>query len=226
MAVDYLMPTHRVTLMGTCLGGTEIWNTGFWLGESATAAGPPTQAEADAIRAAWQTFFVHGNSKINSSYKCDGVKVAWVQEDGTSDPSNTKYAYYTTPISGTSTDSGIMPPQCSLAATMISAKARGFGSKGRMYLPGINAPLLATGKISSGTVLPIATKLKEFFDAVNAHADVPLPVTLNATASTNPTSTHDAEMWAVTGVKVGDVYDTQRRRRNQLVETYQLANLA
>lgn len=220
MAVDYLMPTHRVTLMGTCLGGTEIWNTGFWLGESSTAAGPPVQAEADAIKTLWQTFFTHGDSKINSSYKCDGVKVAWVMEDGTSDPDDTKYAYYASPISGTSTDSGIMPPQVSLAATLTSAKVRGFGSKGRMYLPGINAPLLSTGHINSSTVAAIAVKLKAFFDGVNAAGDVLLPVTLNATASTNPTSTHDAEMWPVTGLKIGNVYDTQRRRRNQLVETY------
>ena len=226
MAVDYLMPTHRVTLMGTCLGGVEIWNTGFWLGVDGTAAGPPTQLEADAIKTAWNTFFVNGTSKIYSSYKCEGVKVAWVQEDGTSDPANTKYSYYATPISGTSTDTVMMPPQISLAATLTSAKARGFGSKGRMYLPGINAPVTGTGKITSGTVAAIAGNLKTFFDAVNASTDVPHNVILNATATTTGANPHAAEMWAVTGVKVGDVYDTQRRRRNQINEAYSAVVLA
>jgi hypothetical protein len=226
MAVDYLIPTHRVTMMGTCLGGTEIWNTGFWLGTDTTAAGPPTQAEADAIKTAWNTFFVNGTSKIYSSYKCDGIKVAWVMEDGTSDASYTKYSYYTTAISGTSTDTLMMPPQISLAATLTSAKARGFGSKGRMYLPGVNAPILSTGKITTGTVAAIAGNLKTFFDAVNASASVPHNVILNATASTKAGSTHDAEIWEVTGVKVGDVYDTQRRRRNQLAESYSAVALA
>jgi hypothetical protein len=119
-----------------------------------------------------------------------------------------------------------MPPQVSLVATLTSAKARGYGSKGRMYLPGVNAPILSTGKITTGSVTPIVANLKTFFDTINASVDVPNNVILNATASTKAGSVHDAAIWPVTGVKVGDVYDTQRRRRNQLVEAYSAAALA
>lgn len=225
MVVEYHAPTHRVTFFGTDNGGSEEWTTGFWLGMETPAAGPPTQAEADAIKTAWNTFFVNGTSKISSRFQCLGVKVGWVMEDGTSDPNYTKYSYYATPISGTSTDTVHLPPQIALVATLTSAKARGYGSKGRMYLPGVNAVLDATAHISGTTTTAIATNLKTFFDAINAHADVPLNAVLNAAASTGATP-HDAEFWPVTGVKVGNVYDTQRRRRNQLVESYSAVALA
>lgn len=222
----YHVDTHKCTLMGTMLGGNEIWTTSFWMGEEGFGATIPTQAAVDAIAVLWQAFFTHGDSKINSSFKTTGVKLALIDDEGESDPDNTKYKYYATPISGTSTDSGIMPPQVSLCATLTSAKVRGWGSKGRMYLPGVNAPLLSDGHINSTTVLGIVGKLKTFLDGVNASVDVTLPVALNAAATFSGTAIHGNGIFPVTGVKIGNVYDTQRRRRNQLVESYQAVALA
>lgn len=225
MAVDYAVATHRVTIFGTTLGGAEEWATGFWLGTDGTAAGPPTQAEADAIRTAWNTFFVNGTSKFGNTVKTVGVKVGWIMEDGTADSEFTKYAYYATAITGTGTDTIPMPPQISLCATLTSAKARGFGSKGRMYLPGINTPIDGTGHLNGSILTGITTNLKTFLDSVNSSADVPMNIVLNASGSTgaNP---HDPSIWPVTGVKIGNVYDTQRRRRNGLFEAYTAAALA
>lgn len=217
MVLNYATMTHRVTLFGTSFGGVEEWTTGFWMGAEGFGSSAPTQAQADAIKTLWQTYFTNTASKFGNNWKTTGVKVALIREDGTSHPEDSVFSYYTTPITGTSTDTVPLPPQCSLVATLTSTRARGYGSKGRMFLPGINVPITSTGKIPGTAVTSLIGPLKTFLDGVNAHIDIPDHIILN---SSGPTGVHSPGIFTVTGVKIGDVYDTQRRRRNQLTETY------
>lgn len=223
--VTYLGPTHRVTFAGTTMTTGEEWATGFWLGPMFGAVDPPTQAEADALKTLWQTFFTAASSKFWNGCKTEYVKVSLVGTDGKANPENTKFSYYSPVISGASTDTGIMPPQVSLVATLTSTKARGYASKGRMYLPGNNAPISSDGKINTTTVNAIAANLKTLLDGVNAHADIPWPVILNSALSAGIPG-HPAAIEPVIGAKIGNVYDTQRRRRNQLQEVYSVVTLA
>lgn len=221
----YLGPVKRVTFAGTTMSTAEEWATGFWLGTMFGDSTPPDQEEADALKTLWQTFFTAPSSKFWNGCKTDYVKVALVGANGQSDPNNSVFAYYSPAISGASTDTGIIPPQCSLVATITSPKARGYASKGRMYLPGNNAPISSDGKINSTTVNTINTNFKTFLDGVNAHADIDGFVVLNSAASVGVPS-HPALIEAATGCRIGNVYDTQRRRRNQLQEVYSTAVLA
>jgi hypothetical protein len=125
------------------------------------------------------------------------------------------------------------PAQITLCATMTSEIQRGTGSKGRMYLPGINQAIQGgTGKLLSSQTATLVGHFKTFLDAVNADPDIPDSVILVSRGNKLTTfpggdityiNPHNK---LVTGCRIGDVYDTQRRRRNGLTEAFSTAVLA
>jgi hypothetical protein len=138
------------------------------------------------------------------------VKVAQISATGVTSESNVIYAPYGTAISGGG-PSASYPPQIAMVASLENAGARGLAAKGRMYLPGVASTIGSDGKLASVSVTPMVTALKTFLDAVNAAAPTGEDVILAS---------------VVNRVRIGSVYDTQRRRRNAMVETYQSATLA
>lgn len=230
--MPYAHAVKRVTISGNCYGGAEIWSTGFYVGSVGADVSNPTQAFADAIRTAWTAFWGSATSYVSSNFKVDNVKVAQVGTDGKTSLSNVIYAPYGTALAGTAS-SPILPPQIALVASLENAGARGLAAKGRMYLPGIAATLTTTGQISTTNASTIAANMKTFLDAVNAAAPTGEKVILasqgrrtkNADGSYSvvPGTAVNA---LVTRVRVGTVYDTQRRRRNAMVEQYQSSTLA
>ena len=218
--------TTKVTLSGTCFNGTEVWSTGFWLGYENGDADLPNQQLADDIRAAWTTFFTSANSYIASGYKFTQCKVASLGTDGKSNPIDSIYSYPPATVSGGGGAS--LPPQIALVATLQAGVPRGVASKGRMYLPGVSQDVESSGKLAQIVVTNIANGLKTFFTAVNASTATNNVVVNASHGSLNADGTpriggSSPITRAVTSVKVGDVYDTQRRRRNGLVEVYQTA---
>lgn len=227
MALPLAHRTTRITISGTFGGGVEEWSTGFWFGNANGDADLPDQALVDGVLAAWKTFFTSNNSWTQSNFTTTQVKAASHGTDGRSDANDTVYAVANPTFSGTIGQK--FPPQVTLAVTLLGPQARGLASKGRMYLPGIGAGVGDNGKANPGALDTIADGLKTFFDAINN-----LPsnhVVLNAShgqLTYNPLT----KQWQpkidglgpiskpVQSLKLGDVYDTQRRRRNQLVETY------
>jgi hypothetical protein len=220
--------TTRVTISGTFAGGVEEWSTGFWFGAENEDAALPDQALADGIRNLWQTFFTNPQTYISSNYQSTLVKCASVGTDGKSDANDTIYATFPTGTQGVSATH--MPPQIALVATLTGANARGLASKGRMYLPGVGVELAAGGHINEGKRNYIADHFKTFLDGVNAlpHNNV---IQLASHGQLNKDGTPKIGGYgpinkAVKGFKIGSVYDTQRRRRNGIAESYNIKTLA
>lgn len=212
----------RVTLIGTSFNGAEEWSTGFYMGAENQDADLPTQELADGIREAWRAFFTSQGSYFSEPWTTDMVKVSSIGTDGKSDAMDTVYSSYSPIIKGTKVL--VMPPQVSLAATLTGNNARGLASKGRMFLPLTGAPVTNEGKIDGNLVNTIAANFKTFINEVNM-----LPsnnvVILASHGSLNPDGSpkiggRAALNAAVQGIRIGNVYDTQRRRRNGLNETY------
>lgn len=227
--MPYAHNVHRVTLSGTTFGGAEQWSTGFYVGAVGEGVSNPTQQFADAVRTAWTAFFTNSGVSISSVYKTDNVKVAQVGVDGKTHPENVVYAPFGTPISGGG-GTLVLPAQIALAASLENAGARGLAAKGRMYLPGINITVSNIGQLSTVQVSGILTPFKTFIDAVNAAAPLGAKVILASQGkrAKQADGSYDvvpgtAVNAVVNRVRVGSVYDTQRRRRNQLVEAYQSA---
>ncbi len=219
----YAFPVVRVTISGTAATGAEEWSTGFFVGAESAGASNPTQQFADAIKSAWQTFFTSATTGVSNTVTSNQVKLSQLGTDGKTIPEDTIFSTWATPINGTLTTT-LFPPQITLAATLASSLPRGLGAKGRMYLPGICHPLISGGIISTTNQTNIGTNLATFFNAVNTAAPVGSRVIL-ASEGHKKTNT-GALNKNVTSVKVGNVYDTQRRRRNGIRETYTTANLA
>jgi hypothetical protein len=216
---------HKATLFGTMFGGTEIWTTSFALGQlgGGDEGDAPTDAEAQAISDAFTAIWTPVANGFSSQFKFEGVKVSHVVTDGTADPALSRFHYRPVPVSGGAGPTN--PAQISAVATLQTAIARGRGSKGRMFLPGVGFTVGADGKMTVAQATTLAGQVKTFLDVVNASADVPGVVVLNSQEVTGvPFKAADTNK--VVSVKVGTVYDTQRRRRNNLVEAYSLSVLA
>lgn len=230
--MSYAHAVNRVTISGTCFGGAEEWSTGFWMGSEGADAGDPNGA-AEAIAGHWRVFFELAANSISSGYLTTQVKVAQhIAETEATDLSMVDF-YDVSPVMDGGGTTVSMPAQTSLVLTLTSEIQRGTGSKGRMYLPGVNSSVTGTtGKLLSSFVLNFSATLKTFADSVNADANVPDSIIL-ASRGTKTTLLPGGDIIyinphnkLVTGLRVGDVYDTQRRRRNGLTEAYSTQVLA
>jgi hypothetical protein len=217
MALGFAHSVKRVTIEGISFGGAEEWTTGFYVGLEGGDASNPTQTFADAIRDAWLTFFTSGNSYISNYWNTTRVKVSQISAAGVTLPDNTIYSAYATLPSGGKAG-GSFPPQIAMVATLMTPRTTGIGSKGRMYLPGIWETVQVNGGINSTATTNIANGLKTFLNAVNTAAPASEKVIL-ATHGHKSDGSGKANV-IVNKIRVGSIYDTQRRRRNQLVENY------
>ena len=208
----------RITLSGTMWSGAEEWSTGFFLGEESADAVGMEQAGLDQIRDAWATFFSATGSQINSSYRFTQAKCAPIDGNGFTVQNEVLYSVPSGTVAG-GVATNTLPGQCALVATLLSDRPRGKASKGRMYLPGYSGGMLSTGKINTTMTGTIADGLKTFFDSFAADADVPDELIL-AAKGTGVAPQLTAQNDYVQTIRVGDVVDTQRRRRNGLTESY------
>lgn len=208
---------NRVTMSGTMYGGNEIWTTGFWAGSTSGDAPAPTVEAAEMVADEWETFFTATATAISYLWHTDTVKITPYNAAGTIDVAGIRSFSYPAAIVGQSGGAG-NPPQVALVATLVAGNGIGNGGKGRMFIPGLTAGVDSTGHIPTGTANTIAAGIATFLASVNASIDSP-GVAINA-AKTAPVTGILAINRALTTVKVGNVYDTQRRRRNALAEVY------
>jgi len=125
-----------------------------------------------------------------------------------------------TPASG---DYGPWPPQSTVVLSLRSGFTLGGANYGRMYLPHTQ-PGLATllPVMNTGTRDVIVAAGKVFVNAVTARLNTAITDVVSPTIMTNKTGNPSK---FVAQVAVGDAVDTQRRRRNKIVETYSFLTL-
>lgn len=216
----------KVTIFGTSCGGAEEWSTGFRMGSEDGGSGN-FGINADwlaAVLPLWQTFFKSAQSGFHQMWKTDGIKAAIILPDGKTDLANVLTLAYGAPISGAS-NLAAFPPQVALVAQLAAASPIGLGSKGRMYLPGIVHAIDGTGQIPGVLRQQVADGLKTFLDGAESAANSPGYV-INASKGRPGVPFTAPVNRRVASVRVGSVYDTQRRRRNKLTETYSTSALA
>lgn len=219
MAGLYAHRVVKVTLSGTMLNGQEEWQTGFHMGRLNSNADKPTQAFADLVRDQFSSFFSNADNAFSSTFKFTEAKCAWIAEDGkytsledvvVSHPAgNVQGARVSAPL----------PPQIALVATLIGGSGKGIGGKGRMYLPGLGQEIDGNGRIATNIIQNICTNLASHFNNLDQSMDAPGHVVIASKGSKRSLYT-DGRNVPVNGVRIGNVYDTQRRRRNGLAETY------
>lgn len=103
--------------------------------------------------------------------------------------------------------SGPLPPQCSIVVSMRTALFNKSG-RGRFYLPTFGVDVLAAGRLPTTARLQTTTAAQKMVQSLNGAG-------YTVCIYHRTTKTHDN----VVSVNVGDVYDTQRRRRDKLIES-------
>ena len=119
----------------------------------------------------------------------------------------------TTPVRGTVEGNGM--PQQTLCISLLTGAKRGLASRGRFYPPATVLSLGADGTVGDSAVTRVAQAARTLITNLNQWpgTDTPLGgqvVVLGGNGTTRP----------VTAVSVGNVMDTQRRRRSKLRERY------
>lgn len=206
--------SHLYLQWGGKLPGSEEWSCGVRLaGVGAVNSGDPAAMIAGCVTAI-QTFHTSANSAIHSTAKLSFVKLNMINTDG-------KYALQTTfqtilaDIAGGAVASASIIPanQVALAISLTTAVSRGPAHRGRFYIPMPTVNPASDGLLSTGNrdaIKGTATTLLNSLNAVSAG----YKVAVFSRKQGNPFHRD------VTGIAVGRVLDTQRRRRRRLLELY------
>lgn len=117
------------------------------------------------------------------------------------------YFWISPPSAGTWTPGD---PQSTMAVSTTTAKARGRASKGRFYQPTGRMNIDAAGKVSAADTTAMATSAAQLITDLNG-SNMGSCVVFSVVGQVTT---------EITGVRVGNVVDTQRRRRRNLVESY------
>lgn len=127
----------------------------------------------------------------------------------------------TTPAFGGNTG---IPPQVSIVCSTRSGLTSGAANFGRMYLP-YTEPVIEPGTpfVAAATIATIATAFAVFVNGCNA--DIQANDGTQTSEATIMTQVTGGVSKKIAQVAVGNVIDTQRRRRNQLAETYSFASI-
>lgn len=126
---------------------------------------------------------------------------------------------YTSPV-GAGSVVGVasnIPPFVTVAVSFTTDKTRGRGHRGRIYLP-LGFTSQNTGRINGSQIPQALGTAKALLDALNAANDQASNGTDLAVDAV--VAGIDGTLNLIRGISVGDVYDVQRRRKEQLVETY------
>lgn len=201
----YTGPHGYLTILGDSYGGAEEWQTGIRL----MGTTPPTEAQMEAVDTAVTTFLTTGALRFTAGFRYLSLKWAPQTAEGRYPEGEDAVEWLRpTPLAGT-TSGGF--PQIALVTSWRTARSRGRGSNGRSYWPSVQTIASATGRfpLNDGTL--VAAAAAQLIASLEA-AGIGTPAVMSAvgTGITEP----------ITGVRVGLVMDTQRRRRNGISEEY------
>jgi hypothetical protein len=193
----------------------EEWNCNINVadGNGDPLATPDTYMQA--ISGPLATWFGNVNNYIWNGAKLDYLKVNNVGANGNQiDPTNTNTHAYSN-VQGGNGDASAMPFIMCFSYGWRSAKARGPGSHGRIYLPNNVIARQQNGgmKMTATAVQPVldsALALVSIFDSTVPGGGVHVVIASKVNATNTP----------INRVVVGDVADVQRRRKNRLSEVY------
>lgn len=226
-----------LTLIGDAWAGTEEWSIGVRLTPPPGTTDPAAfdlAAIAAAAAVPSQTFHQSPQMSHPAGVRLTRIKVAAIDKStGRYFPTIDSVEHiYPTPIPG-AVDSTVTAgaaytlPQSAIAVTLTTPSTRGLASKGRIFLPPCVVPLDADGTFSTTRANGIADTVKTWINAIRAIPAVGDVVIFSKGKGVRSVDANGKVTWTyptvgqgriVTGVRVGRVVDTQRRRRRQLIE--------
>jgi hypothetical protein len=173
---------------------------------------------ASALSTTLQTWFATPEASITDQAKLTFLKVNAIGPLGEYRSKTTTTLRDFSPVAGFFGVGQYTPYQAAAVVTLHSDVLRGLGSKGRIYLPCPASTYNVDGRWAR--TVEVANSIDPVLEAMNRYnGDCTSRVAIVSPGS--PITGEGGIARLVTGLSVGDVVDTQRRRRNALVENRQ-----
>lgn len=206
----------KLTFGGNIWNGLDQWSNGINFGketENINITQQDLNGLAETFASHIREWFSSNQSYISNRSQLEWVKVAVIGADG-------KYVYdadvydLETPVPGASIVN--VAPQLTVVQTMETSRRRVPGRFARIYPP-LNVPMLGNEPyITSNIANSMRNTFAKLIQDLNSQTGVMARENIRAIVASEKTNQH----YFVQSVKVGNVIDTQRSRRNALTETY------
>lgn len=206
------MAIYRLTQQGHLLDG-EIWNATLHISHIAGEGAALLTTCLEAVTLLWQGPPTPANSiqqLVPTTIGVDELVLDQLDFQG----KNVEQNRSPLSLDGTSV-ADVLPFQCSVAVSTRTALPTRAG-RGRFFLPPFALDTAVAGLFDGTAAAQVARAAKAMIDHINASASFGVVIWHKAT--------DDFDF--VTSVDVGNVFDTQRRRRNQITETRVSAAIA
>lgn len=204
--------------IGSSVSTAEIWQCGVRVALNPQTDGPglPTPAELDNLfTSVLVPMHTNGPLSLSAGAYMEWAKAAPLDDTGhqVDDAVVTTTAISSVP--GGAGSSSAASPQDACVVTFASGSRLGRANYGRIYLPWWSTSVdTATGRANVGSAPDV---LEVWFNDFNAWC----ATTLSATAKIRLMSKlGSGTTKEITQIRIGDVKDTQRRRRNRIPESY------
>lgn len=198
------MGTYRGVVLGHLAGETFEWTCTLF-NAAGTVAGAAAALHT-AIGLLWNGVAPPADSIKQLIPTASGIDLTSATEIDPLTGKNLGQVQTAETLVGTNATS-TLPPQCSIVVSLRTALFDRTG-RGRFYLPAFGSDQLAAGRLPATARTQVATASQKFVQSLNGAG-------YTVCVYHRKTRTHDN----VTKVSVGDVYDTQRRRRDKLIES-------
>lgn len=206
----------RVSILGR-LVSEEVWSINPVFDPTGEFPGGVSQAglDAAALAIANRTVPTQMRAWLSTLGSRTGARVE-VRDDVTEELIGLSIQSSTTPAVGG--PSGANQPPQSAAVISLRTDTPGASGRGRLYWPAMGAALDSTnGRLSSSQLASFLTDSKNYLLGIRSDLAAAFPAIgfdLAVRSRTTKTTPH------VTRLQVGNVVDTQRRRRDNLPESY------
>lgn len=202
----------RVEIFGTAAGGIETWSTSFSTPPVPGVTNSDMESYALTAAGLFQThFWTPATNDYSTTTRWTGTRARALDAAGHVVASGEQIL---SPSQAGGAGSPCLPLEVAVVLSLRTDIPGGRG-RGRMYLPGPTVnKCVGNGLLDSSTQTSWIGYWQAFFNAWNASPD-----TLTASVASGV----GGSVAAVSSIRLGNVFDSQRRRRNTQPETYQVA---
>lgn len=224
MAEDKYDQVHLYLTWGGTAPGGETWQCGARYSEKNPGIGLEATYflwSIDDVAQAVNDWWAGTTILAPPDYRLVFVKVALIGKDGLYKHEVREKLYVPPVAPGTSTAQPLQPLQAALVVSLRSGDKLGVANFGRFYIPPpAQGRILNQGTIPTSVANNVRDKTKTMlkaiegeFSTVEQAAELAI---FHKTSVKSPVPSHKP----VKAIWVGDVLDTQRRRRRAVPETY------
>jgi hypothetical protein len=210
---------------GSILNGQEIWqnNIRFSYSYGLAAPGVDEAQVLEELMADLVSYYPNAPWNGGLGYGT-GCVLEWgkfnrIAPDGSYQDGGNTVRQDLSPFIQTSGGPPSFAPQIALAVSWTTDRTRGLANKGRIYIPMPAVTPDASGQIPPALRQSIATNWAQLLADFNNEPGLDTTTMTAMVVS----GVRDGAKEQIRGVRVGSVLDTQRSRRNALVETYTTA---